>query len=145
MIALSLYLLAVVTIALLEARTDAANIAANIPINHRDELIERAVAVGMAGLLICAAFSRWEWRTLLWVPMAWAYFTLAFRYLLNRARGKDWRYVSASNWYDRQWMLIADWKAELPSVDELKARAGTIAYAFEFAVLAASLTAYTCL
>jgi hypothetical protein len=35
-------------------------------------------------------------------------FSAVFRYCLNRMRGKDWRYVSPSNWYDGAFILIAD-------------------------------------
>lgn len=40
------------------------------------------------------------------VAMA-ALFSTTFRISLNWLRGLDWRYVSTSNWYDRQWISLA--------------------------------------
>ncbi len=142
--ALILFLIVTIAIAYLEAFEDALKIAVNKSINHRDELIERCMAVACAGLLLCGVFSRWEWRTLLWIPAAWGAFTIAFRAVLNRKRGKDWRYVSPSNWYDRQWikMLANDELHSWPEWNIIYIRAGAIAYAFEFAIMLASIILY---
>lgn len=160
--ALIIFLALTIAIAYLEAFEDAQKIAANKSINHRDELIERCMAVACAGLLLFGVFGLWQWRALLWMPIAWSVFTPSFRYLLNRMRGKDWRYVSPSNVYDRLFMRLgnaADDHAELMRfyvlweayrrpgfrwAGKLVHRAGAIAYAFEFAVLLASLILYAC-
>jgi hypothetical protein len=78
-------------------------------------------------------------------------FSAVFRYCLNRMRGKDWRYISPSNWYDEFWIRVGLWNwnphAALRSwhrrgyayyMDDTKQvhRAGTIAYAFEVVILA---------
>lgn len=59
--------------------------------------------------------------------VAFGSFTPVHRYTLNKARGLAASYISKSNGYDSFWLYIAS----LPT-------AGTLAYAFEFAVLLAS-------
>lgn len=159
MIATILFILCVVSIAYLEADADARIIALNQDIDHRQGLIERCIVVVVAGLLLCAAFGRWEWITLMWIPLGWSVFTPSFRWFLNRMRGMDWRYISTSNRYDRQFIKLTD--APLyPMADtstptghayaynnsttyrRMIHRAGAIAYAFEGTILLASLIIY---
>lgn len=133
MIATLCFLVAVLTIAYLEAGTDADRIAEHKPIDHGKELKERVIAVLVCGALICLSFNAWEWRTLYWLPMAWGLFTMSFRWWLNRKRGLNPWYLAWSNNYDIFWLRL---------IVNLR-RAGTAAYAFEALVFAASFTAYT--
>ena len=137
MIATTIFLLAVAIIAYLEARNDTDAINNGLPINHKDELIERCVAVFMGGLLTCLAFHAWEWRTLLWMPMAWGLFTPSFRWMLNRMRSKPWYYLSRSNCYDTAFLNLTG----TVSNDNVIA-AARLAYAGELAVLIASICLY---
>ena len=162
MIAALCFLVAVLTIAYLEAGTDAGRIAEHKPIDHGKELKERIIAVLVCGALICLSFGAWEWRTLYWLPMAWGLFTFGFRWWLNRKRGKDMWYIAPwSNNYDRLWYAVACWtwwtdaelrshaiwlrdyeKSTIVEVKDIRL-AGRLAYITEALVFAASFTAYT--
>ncbi len=127
--------------------------------------------VGMVITMVLVAFSQWKnptWWAFLYFPITWAVFTISFRFLLNRKRGKHWAYVSVSNRYDSFWMGLSEFlRVGLwPSVETLEwtsraysrastiedalydirktiHRAGTIAYAFEvLLVLVPSITIY---
>lgn len=135
--ALILFLIVTIAIADLEAFEDAQKIAVNKSINHRDELIERCMTVVCAGLLLGGVFSRWEWRTLLWVPAAWGAFTIAFRYLLNRMRSKPWWYVSRSNRYDTLFLNLTG-----STFRDNVTAAGQVAYITESVILLASIILY---
>jgi hypothetical protein len=82
-------------------------------------------------------------------------FSAVFRYSLNRMRGKDWRYVSLSSWYDsffigmnlRNMIVFNDWiidqneewykKTDFYAEHQAEVhRAGTIAYITEVVILA---------
>lgn len=117
----------------------------------------------LAAVLLLGLDGSWRVALSVGVPLAcvaWAVFTLAHRYTLNRARGKDWRYTAPGNRYD--WMFIRHtlgWinrnnyrehvrddhamnYGSLASPDYTKAihRAGLMAYAFEALVLVAAVT-----
>ena len=135
-------------------------------IDHGERLKERLWVAGV-WWLICAALGvgvfnvKW-YDALLWIPMGWAWWTAWFRFLLNAMRGKDWRYVSPSNWYDTLWMRIAieqsaasiefgeTWKEFIPRhrkdfpmiYSQGIHRSGLLAYAFEGLVFAGSVLVY---
>lgn len=114
--------------------------------------------LSVASLLECVT-----WWALLYFPITWAVFTISFRFLLNRKRGKHWLYVSPSNGYDRIWLRLSHWsvfgcwprestlqfdnrlyldKSRRPVSDYIH-RAGAFAHSFEaFVVLIPSVTIY---
>lgn len=120
--------------------------------------------VGVVITMVLVAFSQWKnptWWAFLYFPITWAVFTISFRFLLNRKRGKHWAYVSPSNGYDwwflkRVWFtmdghvttqkhaIIYHWQVYPGGPFYLKAnhRAGAIAYGFEATILLASITIY---
>ena len=131
------------------------------PINHGYALAFR-IAIGSVMFAVMSV-THWllaeDYRFLLLAPMGWAWWTAWFRFLLNNMRGKDWRYVSPSNWYDRLflgygfrrmsfWDLVAAKSSyrglygNAPEVTRHVHRAGTLAYVFEALVFAASIAAY---
>lgn len=135
-----------------EAEDDAETIANHGTINHGRALAGR-VAVG-ALCWACAALAGLATGTslspiLLLIPAGWAWWTMLFRWTLNRARGLDWWYISPSNWYDWQFlrqftfgkMQQGEWIDSWPvwGRTESARRAGTLAYAFEAAVFIASI------
>jgi hypothetical protein len=144
--------------AVFEAWQDHGRIKHHIYINHVRSWTERAIIVslmwGIASFKIgysaipCAIGSAFL-------------FSAVFRYCLNRLRGKDWRYMSPSAWYDYGWLMLAgawEWKQprwtwrnwqgfmvnshwnnyelNLPYVLQVH-RAGTIAYITEVTITAA--------
>jgi len=131
----------------MESTSDANRITENKPINHRDELIERTVlgAVCFLGTILLIR----DWKVLWLAPAGWGWFTMWFRYRLNKKRGLDWRYISPSNGYDWFWMRatspnrfvnglrekvkthFAHHYENTPAFRKGHHRAGTIAYAFE--------------
>ncbi len=135
----------------MESTSDANRITENKPINHRDELIERTVlgAICFLGTILLIR----DWKVLWLAPAGWGWFTMWFRYRLNKKRDLDWRYISPSNGYDWQFIRIAWFNgfSRALSISEAKEyheefyvpsgrndqyqpavhRAGTIAYAFE--------------
>jgi hypothetical protein len=87
-------------------------------------------------------------------------FSAWFRYRLNKRRGRDWRYVSPSNWYDWQfirhtlgWVNKRDYQARVREFHGINYfepvgtpeyfmrihRAGTIAYYCELTITAACI------
>ena len=160
-----------------EADQDYRLIVANKPVKHTlSEWIDRAGMVVIGGIIILfvwmifSGLGIFKMRLLLWIPAGWAMFTMGFRFLLNRKRGLDWRYISPSNWHD--WVFL--WLGSIPgrgmyfgALCKRKAkksfndiwvskgyhagwepwilwthRGGTLAYIFEFTVLLASTIAY---
>ena len=110
--------------------------------------------------LIMAGFAQ-TWWALLYFPVTWAVFTISFRFLLNRKRGMDWRYISPSNGYDWFWMRatspnrfvnglrekvkihFAHHYENTPAFRKGHHRAGAFAYATEaLLVLVPSITIY---
>lgn len=168
MIATIIFLAFVLLVALVKAEVDKRTIDKGIDVNHAVGLFYACVAIGMiGGTIIDIHRELLEWRTLLWMPMAWGLFTMSFRFLLNRKRGLDWRYISPSSDYDWMWMRITgavvrphnrwSWKNYRAMVsgsfwinyeedDGECARAvhrvGTIAYIIEATVFAAATFAY---
>lgn len=108
------------------------------PINHGYALAFR-LAIGSVMFAVMSV-THWllaeDYRFLLLAPMGWAWWTAVFRFTLNNLREKDWRYVSASNWYDWQFLSRVGWN----QTNTL--RAGLYAYAFEALVFSASIAAY---
>lgn len=137
MIALSIYLLLVLAVACMEAVTDALAIAEDRKIDHASELRERVILCLAGGLFIAGLSRNMEWRTLLWLPAAWGLFTPAFRWILNRKRGKPWYYVSRSNRYDTLFLNVTG-----STFRDNVAAAGQAAYITEAVVLLASLILY---
>lgn len=102
-----LFLSALVVYAYTEAKVDAERIVRHQAIDHGAELKDRlAICAGIWGIFTGLMFiaTGQIFPALLWVPMGWAAFTIAFRLFLNRMRGLDWRYISPSNVYD--WLFI---------------------------------------
>lgn len=158
MIATIIFLAFVLLVALVKAEVDKRTIDKGIDVNHAAGLFYACVAIGMiGGTIIDIHRELLEWRTLLWIPMAWALFTMSFRFLLNWKRGLDWRYVSPSNWYDWQFIKAVSGyrnneKAKAFTLERFPggaaryegwvSMAGTIAYIIEATVFAAATFAY---
>ena len=66
-------------------------------------------------------------------------FSAWFRDRLNKRRGLDWRYVSASNHYDRAFLFVSHVLPGAYEDDEWVHRAGTIAYITEMTITAACI------
>ena len=89
------YLLGVIYFAFTEGKSDAFKISKNIPIDHVDAWIKRALTcLGMFGLA-GVAIHPMTFRTFLLLPMAAFLFSEVFRSSLNDARGKVWFYMGA--------------------------------------------------
>ena len=108
------------------------------PINHGYALAFR-LAIGSVMFAVMSV-THWllaeDYRFLLLAPMGWAWWTAVFRFTLNNLREKDWRYVSASNWYDWQFLSRVGWN------QTTTLRAGPLASIFEALVFSASIAAY---
>lgn len=90
---------------------DALMIRVGEEIKHAKRLKIRVVGMGIIASIAfgfwCIAAALWGfsvWSGLFLFPAVWAWWTMRFRWVLNRERGLDWRYVSPSNWYD--WQFI---------------------------------------
>ena len=107
-------------------------------IKHGERLKFRLLVCGI--LFAIAGFFDWyfhrDFGFLLLIPMGWACWTASFRLLLNTIRGKGWRYVNVGNRYD-EWWLARAWH-QPASANQIRNRAGTMAYAFECAIFIAS-------
>jgi hypothetical protein len=106
-----------VAFALWCAADDAEEIAHGKYIRHKLQWVLRAIAVGVPCLLFGVPFFA--------IGLAFL-FSAVFRFRLNRLRGLDWRYVSASNIYDSVFIWAARGRVH---------RAGTIAYITELVVV----------
>lgn len=87
----------------MDARQDAALIAAGNAIDHADGLSERAAICVVLSALFTVIGERVgeTWWFALPVIGVWAgSFGIVFRWSLNRMRGLEWDYVSLSNRYD---------------------------------------------
>lgn len=87
----------------MDARQDAALIAAGNAIDHADGLSERAAICVVLSALFTVIGERVgeTWWFALPVIGVWAgSFGIVFRWSLNRMRGLEWDYVSSSNRYD---------------------------------------------
>lgn len=163
------FLLSLAAFAFVEARTDARDIAQNLPIYHGISLMRRIVVCGAMLIIACIIWqlaylyhdvdSRWS--CLLLAPMGWAAWNIMFRLSLNKGRGLDWRYLSPSSRYDWQfirhtlgWINRHDYRSRVNSVHAIAMndpatteypvriyRAGLLAYCFEVLVLVASIAA----
>lgn len=110
------YLLGVIYFALTEGKSDAFKISKNIPIDHVDAWIKRALTcLGMFGLAGIAIHPM-TFRTFLLLPMAAFLFSAVFRYSLNDARDNVWFYMGhyipirkryRDSWYDGAFHWIA--------------------------------------
>lgn len=155
-----------------QARQDAQTIAVNVPIFHVAGWVTRAVLCGGTAFALALAEGNFAVTFPLLCGVAYGSFTPAFRWMLNRRRGLDWRYCSPSSWYDRVFIRWAyrDWPSALgwamdnhhriycssetaiefrpgyamlvSSYRECVHRAGSLAYMVEGAVLAASVLIY---
>jgi hypothetical protein len=134
-----------------EAEHDYSRILRRLPIHHGRRLVVRLISAGAiwAGVAWFRGLSHPLWHGLLLIPMGWAVWTMYFRFGLNFLRGLDVRYLSPSSWYDWQFLRLTyigrlergEWldSWSVWSKTELARRAGVYAYAFEVAVLLASL------
>jgi len=134
-----------------EAERDAERIEGHLPIDHGRRLVFRLLVAGgiWAGMAALRGLSHPLWHGLLLIPMGWAVWTMYFRFGLNYLRGLDWRYLSPSSRYDWQFLRLTymggmergEWLDSWPvwSKTDAARRAGAWAYAFEVAVLLASL------
>lgn len=91
-----------VMLAVWSAVDDAEQIAAGERLNKPLQWCFRAFGV----TAFCLAAGLW-WMAL---PMG-ALFSMVFRFVLNRLRGLDWRYVSPSSWYD--WQFIRAYRTQV--------------------------------
>ena len=165
MITLPILIVCIFLFAWKEALDDARAIAESNktgkPFTHDDP--DRYI-MGIVITLILSVASQLEhvtWWALLYFPVTWAVFTISFRFLLNRKRGMDWRYISPSNGYDWFWMRatspnrfvnglrekvkthFAHHYENTPAFRKGHHRAGAFAYAFEvLLVLVPSITIY---
>ncbi|TXH54434.1 MAG: hypothetical protein E6Q97_10955 [Desulfurellales bacterium] len=98
MIALILSSILVCVYALMEAADDFKQILNDEEINHKKQWITRAAFVATY-LFFCGDV----W----WIIGLAGLFSAVFRWDLNGRRGKDWRYVSPSSWYDWQFIRWA--------------------------------------
>lgn len=146
----------------LEARTDADGIAHGKPVDHGKELTERAIFCLVVLLFsVGLSFAAHHFdpvlaikRTFVMAFVCWGWFTLGFRYGLNRMRGKHWAYISTSNNYDRVFYALSmAWfvfktivmnKSASSKGDEEKHfnRGGKLAYTFEASVFTAFTILY---
>jgi hypothetical protein len=86
-------------LASMEARSDFDTIKNGLPVYHVNVWLWRAgCALALAAALAIHAASWWMLAHLL--VLSYGAFTPAFRFMLNKRRGKDWRYISPSNRYD---------------------------------------------
>lgn len=124
-----------VVIAMLEANMDFQAIRRNEPINHRREMVERIRMVGSVMLIAYIGYG-WAsgnvWCVIPFTGVAWASFTMSFRFALNYMRGLHPAYMSRSNDYDSLFIGL-----QRPT-DGYIERAGMMAYSVEGAVLMAS-------
>ena len=104
-----------VFMAMSSAADDDHQIRADRPIHHGGQWMARAFV-----LVILAWLLDQTWMVL----GLWGLFSAVFRFSLNRFRGKDWRDVSISNYYDMVFIVIARGDIQ---------HAGTIAYIVELA------------
>ena len=132
--------------ALFWAATDARDIRNGKNINHPVRWALRAAIEVGASLVF--AFIRNEpiGIRLVLVTIAAAFlFSALFRFLLNTMRGRHWNYISASSWYDWQflrWFMrpidrtecVEGWHVYMAIRSAL--RAGKVAYIFEAVVFA---------
>ena len=138
--------------ALFWAATDARDIRNGKDINHGVRWALRA-AVEVGATLAVMPFG---WGAVMTTLAAAFLFSALFRFLLNTMRGRDWRYVSPSSWYDWQfihitlrWINQVDYRkrvteghasaynsAGLTEYDKRIHQAGTLAYIFEAVVFA---------
>ena len=139
-----------------EARHDDDRIDDNLTIYHGKRLKYRLM---VAGLMFAAAglidwFLHRDFAFLLFAPMGWAWWTAWFRWMLNKERGLDWRYIAPwSNNYDRVWYALSTFgwmdqdlleldkkwyftKDRFMFLKEGVHRAGLLAYTFEALVFA---------
>ena len=157
MITLPILIVCIVLFAWKEALDDARAIAESNktgkPFTHDDP--DRYIVAGVF-TLIMAGFAQ-TWWALLYFPITWAVFTISFRFLLNRKRCMDWRYISPSNVYDWRFLWLCGFRGRASQVEHWNRsyrtyhgwwpkqvhRAGTIAYATEaLLVLVPSITIY---
>lgn len=143
------------------------NASANpIGLNH-NVLVAWRFSVMCMGLFLCWCALRWlggsMWHLLPIAGIAWSVFGSVHVYRLNRLRGLDWRYMSASSAWDRMWLGYAWWLASKQMVSDAKEfhadlyrnklydaqtgytakvhKAGTRAMLFRDAILLASIAA----
>ena len=109
------YLLGVIYFAFTENKSNTFKISKNIPIDHVDAWIKRALTcLGMFGLAGIAIHPM-AFRTFFLLPMAAFLFSAVFRYSLNDARDKAGFYLGAyipnrtsnDSWYDGAFHWIA--------------------------------------
>lgn len=108
MIFYAFFLAYMAMLAVSEWHTDYQTIKLGIDVDHAKGLARRVRlgAIGWVIMTMCACLSTLTvyWAALLWIPAGWALWTMLFRFLLNKSRGLDWRYVSPSNWFDWQFL-----------------------------------------
>lgn len=162
-LSLSLFLAALWWFAFREASNDADTIAKDRAVYHIPSWFRRA-ALMMSLMVTSTCFIDLDLTSLLgFLLMSAGGFSALFRAKLNSLRGKDWRYVSPSNWYDYTYLMATGawcWKpkrwtwrnwwafmrAQHPTLMDLRAsympqvhRAGTLAYIAEAIAFAGGL------
>jgi hypothetical protein len=140
-IAAIIYAAAVLAFAEQCAKWDAEEIAYRIR-NNGESLDHAPMWRFRAAIVAGAALGLWWFLDIPLLPLlgfgAFA-FSAWFRLRLNKRRGKDWRYVSASNHYDRAFLFVSHVLPGAHESDEWVHRAGTIAYYCELTITAACI------
>lgn len=146
LIAAAFMLLCALVGAKLEGEADGARSLTGKPVEHKFSALWRVViGVAIAVLVTALAGAPW-WTVFPLLGIAFGGFNILFRLTLNKRRKLDWRYISNSNEYDWFWLKLCGMNRgyygfsyrNVPAQRDIVHRAGTLAYAFEFAVLLAS-------
>ena len=96
---IAVFLVFVLLYALAEARHDYNKIQAGKEIDHLERWVLRA---GVVTLVVAVFVLPMRWKALLLLPIGAFGFSAAFRWTLNRMRGKHWAYIAPwSSLYDR--------------------------------------------
>jgi hypothetical protein len=96
--------LLVVGYAMFEAWQDFERIQEGEDIEHVEGWVVRAIITSYLWVVVSFKVG---WDALPCAIGSAFLFSAVFRYWLNGMRGKDWRYVSPSNWYDTAWILFS--------------------------------------
>lgn len=123
---LTAYITALLLYAWAEAKGDAGTIAAHGQVDHVEGWVRRAIVSFILALIANMMNGDGLWNFILFLVMAYGAWTPAFRFLLNRIRGKAWYYISPTSRYDRMFIGLCGYNFK---------RAGILAYAVEFAAL----------
>lgn len=147
---IAVFLLFVALYVLAEARHDYNKIQAGKKIDHLERWVVRA---GVVTLVAAVFVLPMRWKALLLLPIGAFGFSAAFRWCLNRMRGKHWAYIAPwSSLYDRFFFGLSNWdwawswsllkykyhEWSVRHVDIIH-RAGRLAYLTEITIVVAAI------